>query len=77
MPEDALLASFDVVSLYSNIPHDLGRTAIEFWSARHTELINNHFSKEFMLEGLNIILENNIFSFNESFCNQRFSSEKS
>ena len=28
MPEDALLASFDVVSLYSILPHDLGRTAV-------------------------------------------------
>ena len=71
MPDDALLVSFDVVSLYSNIPHDLGRTAVRFWLERHPELIHNRFSKEFILEGLSIILENNIFLFNGSFYNQR------
>ena len=71
VPEDALLLSFDVVSLYSNVPHDLGRTAVEFWLERHPELINNRFSKELILEGLNIILENNVFSFDGSFYNQR------
>ena len=71
VPDDALLVSFDVVSLYSNIPHDLGRTAVRFWLERHPELIHNRFSKEFILEGLSIILENNIFSFNGSFYNQR------
>ena len=54
MPEDALLVSFDVVSLYSNIPHDLGRTAVENWLARHPELIHNRYSKEFILEGLKL-----------------------
>ena len=69
--EHALLVTFDVVSLYSNIPHDLGRKAIEFWLDRHPDLIHSRFSKEFILEGLSIILENNNFSFNESFFNQR------
>ena len=69
--EHALLVTFDVVSLYSNIPHDLGRKAIEFWLDRHPDLIHSRFSKGFILEGLSIILENNNFSFNESFFNQR------
>ena len=28
---DTLLVSFDVVNLYTNIPHDLGIEAIEYW----------------------------------------------
>ena len=32
--EHTLLVSFDVVSLYTSIPHDLGLTAIEYWIDR-------------------------------------------
>ena len=35
IPEDTILASFDVESLYSNIPHDLGLDAIKFWLQKH------------------------------------------
>ena len=71
VPDDALLVSLDVVSLYFNIPHDLGRTAVEFGLERHPELIHNRFLKGFILEGLSIILENNSFSFNGSFYYQQ------
>lgn len=29
--KNTLLVSFDVVGLYTNIPHDLGLIAIEYW----------------------------------------------
>ena len=31
VPNETLLATFDVVSLYTNIPHDLGLTAVKYW----------------------------------------------
>lgn len=67
---DTKIVSFDVVSLYSNIPHDLGLDAISFWLDKHPELIPHRFSKQFIIEGIQIILENNNFSFNGSFYNQ-------
>lgn len=70
VPVHTILVSFDVVSLYSNIPHSLGIKSIVYWLDRHPELIPNRFSKEFILEGLSIILENNNFSFNGSYYNQ-------
>ena len=70
VPTNTKLVSFDVVSLYSNIPHDLGLEAISFWLNKHPELIQQRFSKQFILEGIRIILENNNFSFNGLFYNQ-------
>ena len=31
VPENTLLVSFDVESLYSNIPHDLGKEVFSYW----------------------------------------------
>lgn len=63
--EGTLLVSFDVTSLYTNIPHELGYEAITYWLEKHPELINQRFPKEFILEGLQVILENNTFFFDK------------
>jgi hypothetical protein len=55
------LISFDVVSLYSNIPHDLGISAITFWLENKRNIVQDCFSKEFILEIVKIILERNVF----------------
>ena len=68
--EKAILVSFDVTSLYTNISHDLGLEAIKFWLEKHPNLIHKRFSKEFILEGIKVILENNNFMFDGSFYNQ-------
>ena len=70
VPECTQLISFDIVSLYSNIPHELGYEAISFWLDKDPGLIHERFNKNFILEGLKIVLENNNFSFNEMFFNQ-------
>jgi hypothetical protein len=44
------LISFDVVSLYTNIPHDLGISAITFWLENKRNIVQDRFSKEFILE---------------------------
>ena len=63
------LCTMDIVSLYSNIPHDLGITAITYWI---NMLPQSHarFPPEFILTCLEIVLKNNIFCFNNLFYKQ-------
>lgn len=62
-----ILVSFDVISLYTNIPHTLGLEAIHFWIERHPKNLNARFSKEFILEELKLVLENNLFHVDGKF----------
>ena len=63
--EDTLLATFDIEALYSNIPHELGIEAVKYWLNKHPETLENRFSKSFILEGIQLILENNTFCFDD------------
>ena len=56
--------SFDVTSLYTNITNELGLEALQFWLDEHPNLLNDRFSKDFVLEAAHIILTNNSFYFN-------------
>lgn len=67
IPNDAILASFDVESLYSNIPHALGLKAVDYWLTKYPDILNSRFSKDFSLDGIQLILENNVFCFNNRF----------
>ena len=71
IPKETLFATFDVESLYSNIPHDLGVEAINFWIEQFPEDLDERFSKDFIIEALSFILENNTFQFNDEFFRQR------
>ena len=70
IPKDTILASFDIESLYSNIPHNLGLEAVKYWIEKYPDNLNSRFSKEFILDGIKLILENNIFCFNDTFYRQ-------
>jgi hypothetical protein len=65
------LISFDVVSLYANILHDLGISAITFWLENKRNIVQHRFSKEFILETMKIILERNVFYFDGKFYRQK------
>ena len=65
--QDIILVSFDVESLYSNIPHDLGLEAIAFWINKYPGEFPSRISHEFVLEGIKIILENKSFHFNDDY----------
>ena len=67
LTENSILVSFDVVNLYSNIPHNLGLEAITYWLNKFPDELPNRISKNFILEGIKFILENNIFFFNDTF----------
>ena len=49
--------------MYTNINNNLGQEAIRFWLEKHPELIPRNISKDFILEGLKIVLECNVFTF--------------
>jgi hypothetical protein len=63
--EKTILVSFDVISLYTSIPHDLGLTAIEHWLDKHRESLPRPFPKEFILEAISIVLKENTFRFDD------------
>ena len=65
------LISVDVVSLYTNIPHDLGISAITFWLENKPNIVQDRFSKEFILETVKIILERNVSYFDGKFYRQK------
>ena len=64
------LISFDATSLYTNIPHELGLKAIEYWLDKYPELIRSRFNKSFILKALKLVLKTSYFVFNEEFFHQ-------
>ncbi len=61
--KDILLSTFDVSSLYTNISHELGIEAIQYWLENDAGSDQHRVSKTFIVESLKLILENNTFNF--------------
>ena len=61
VPKDTILVSFDIESIFSNIPHALGLEAVDYWLEKYPETLNPRFTKEFILDGIKLILENIFF----------------
>ena len=51
VPTHTKLVSFDIVSLYTNIPHNLGLESISFWLNKHPVLLAERFSIRFFCKG--------------------------
>ena len=68
--ESTVICTFDVKSLYTNIPHEFGLQAMNFWLKKHEASINSRFPKAFILESIQFILKNNNFKFNEEYFKQ-------
>ena len=62
--QNTILATFDVSSLYTSIPHELGLKALKFFLEKFPDTVDKRFSKEFILEASNFVLKNNTFEFN-------------
>ena len=60
---DCELLSCDIISLYTNIQHDLGIDALRYWLSKYPELIPRRFTIEFILEAAAFVLKNNNFMF--------------
>ncbi|CAC5356903.1 unnamed protein product [Mytilus coruscus] len=61
--ENTIIVSFDVVSLYTNIPHKYGIEAINYWIEKYKTELPNRIEKETIIEGLRFILQNNYIMF--------------
>lgn len=70
VPANTILTSFDVTSLYTNIPHELGISAIQYWVDRNRNLIDNRFTTDFIVDAIKIVLEDNTFFFNGEYYKQ-------
>ena len=61
---DSNFTTFNVTSLYINIPKELGLEALSFWIDRFSEsLTESRFTKEFVIAGFEIVITFNYFMF--------------
>ena len=58
-----LLASCDVVSLYTSIPHVLGLETLSYWIEKKRKLVPECFTKAFILEAVPFVFSSNNFQF--------------
>ena len=72
VPDDTVLGTADIKALYTNISKELVFTAIEYWVNRYHALIPSlqRFGLQFILDGLEIILNHNYFLFDCVFYQQ-------
>ena len=71
LPENALVVIWDVVGLFTNIPHREGLDSVRV--ARNKALLEGEdqtVSTEYIVRILEIILENNIFEFDSELYRQ-------
>ena len=64
------LWSVDVKDMYPSIEHTLGQESISFWIDTYPELLPSRFSKDFVLQALIFVLQNNTGYFNGNFYKQ-------
>ena len=66
------LSTCDIISLYTNIKHDVFYEAIEYWIDKfHDDIpLLSRFTKGFILEGINVILKCSYFYINKNFFHQ-------
>ncbi len=67
LPDSALLYTADAKSMYTNTDSTSGITAIRELLTTNAALIPADFPKELFLQILEIVMENNIFSFADSY----------
>ena len=58
-----VLASCDIVSLYTSVPHDLELEALLYWTEKKRNSIPERFTKAFNSEAASFVLLNNNFQF--------------
>ena len=63
--------TFDVISLYTSIPHKFGLETIDYFMTKYQEDLHSRFKKKFVLESANFILQNNMLTFDSKFYFQK------
>jgi hypothetical protein len=66
-----LVRSYSKVVRIKYVQGDLGISAITFWLENKRNIVQDRFSKEFILETVKIILERNVFYFDGKFYRQK------
>ena len=57
-----MIATFNVVGLYTNIPHDFGHEAVNIYLSRqYDENPHSRFSKQFILELIDFMLKYHLY----------------
>ena len=64
---DILFATCDIVDMYSNIEVDLVIKSVTYWVSKFPTLLHSRFNLDFIIEGLEIVLKNATFQFNNRF----------
>ena len=65
---NTVIATFDVVGLYTYIPHTFGMKAVRYFLLKYKEDIRPRFNVPFILESIDFISKSNTCVFdNESF----------
>ena len=67
---DSHVLCCDIIGLYTSIPNELGLQASEYWVDKLRHLIPARFTKDFIMEGIKFVLENNYFNFNNETWHQ-------
>jgi hypothetical protein len=67
LPQDALLFSADAVSMYTNIDSVTGIHSINRLITANQDQLPTDFPKELILNVLQLVMDNNIFQFGESY----------
>ena len=67
---NTILTTFEVAGLNSNIPHEYGLEAIEYWLDKFPESVHQIFSKEFVSASVKFVLENKNTKFDNVYFNQ-------
>ena len=68
--KNTILVTFDVVNLYTSIPHDLGLESVKYWLENYSTSLTRPFSTEFILDAISIILKENTFRFDDKYYKQ-------
>ena len=68
-PHNCLLASIDVSSLYTNIPHNDGKQNVLYYLQNNPDNYTRpeQPTPEVLTELINIVLKNNVFEFNNKY----------
>ena len=67
---DIILVTVDVVNMYPSIKQDLGFKALEYFCETYPDLLCNRFNLDFILKGMEIILNDNLVHFDDCYYTQ-------
>ena len=68
--KDIKLCTVDIVSMYPSIQKTLGLKAVRYFCDKYPDLLNTRFTVDFIIEGLTIVLDDNLCHFDNEYYTQ-------